>query len=705
MNAPPDVSVVRSFLSRASRRLAWMRAAEGAVIGLAIAIGLALIGWPSAAPLLSLILIAAACVAGGIAMRLLAWQRTRAPIAFAIERRAPSCRNIVITADELASARRGDDRITEIVHREAARIVRGLDLATLFPARTALIAFAASAALWSVTVATQTALTRQRSLGRDSLRSRFLGMTGAPAGVDGLDISIVPPAYTGRPTQSVRDPVRIEALVGSRLRITVQSRAPGVAIETLGGRDTLKASGSGRFTADIQADADGYISLRPAGTAGKQAPARLIGLSVISDNAPRVRISAPGKDLFLKDAHHTIDLAIDAGDDIGLASLRVRYTKVSGSGERFTFTDGEVPIAITRGDNRTWTARASWALDGLGMEPGDLVVYRAVATDARPGSTPSESDSYIAEVLAPGGVAAPGFELDPDVERYAVSQQMVIVKTERLIARRPSMSAESFADSSTELAGEQRKVRAEFVFMTGGEVADESAGALNDLNEEQEAQGESDLLAGRMVNRGRIALLRAIRSMSRAARALTTADVPGALPHERLALTQLEQAFSHTRIILRALTERERLDLTRRLTGTLTDAVRDTRPVTASELDSRTTALRRALAGIATLAAAQRTDGGANAAVEASALAEGMLGVDPSSKPLQDVAALLARVSTSIAGGRRDEASDLLGRAATNLAAIVRAELRDVPARGSALDVDRLSGALTDALRRGRGAP
>src|SRR6185295_3550524 len=140
------------------------------------------------------------------------------------------------------------------------------------------------------------------------------------------------------------------------------------------------------------------------------------------------------------------------------------------------------------------------------------------------------------------------------------------------------MSAEDYADASAELAAEQRKVRVEYVFMMGGELADVDPTDLTELNEEAEAAGEDELLAGRMANRGRIALLRAIRSMSRAAAALTTAELAPALTHERAALTQLERAFSHTRIILRALTEHERLDFTRRLTGTLTDAARDTRP-------------------------------------------------------------------------------------------------------------------------------
>jgi hypothetical protein len=265
------------------------------------------------------------------------------------------------------------------------------------------------------------------------------------------------------------------------------------------------------------------------------------------------------------------------------------------------------------------------------------------------------------------------------------------------------MPADAFADSSAELAAEQRKVRAEFVFMTGGEIADESADALGDLNEEQEAQGETDLLAGRMVNRGRIALLRAIRSMSRAARSLTTADVQTALPHERSALTQLEQAFSHTRIILRALTERERLDLSRRLSGSLTDAARDTRPAVAAELNARVTALRRTLAGIATLASSQRIEPAS--AARASSLAEAVLRVDPSSKVLQDVAATLARAATAIGRSQQDDARDLFDRAATGLAATIRAELGDVPERGGGLEVDRLNGALTDALRRPSGPP
>ena len=595
----------------------------------------------------------------------------------------------------MSSGARVSERIGAVVNREAARIVRRLDLAALFPARNAIVALVAALGLWSATVAAK------RASSAISLRT-VLGASTPAATIDGVDVTVIPPAYTGRPVESSHDPTRIEALAGSRVSLVVHSRASSVAIEMLGGHDTLVASRLGTFSGEFQADADGYVALQPATRNGRGA-SRLIGLSVISDNPPRVRITAPAKDLFLRDAHHTIDLGLEASDDIALASLRLRYTKVSGSGERFTFTDGEVPLAVTRADARTWTARASWPLDNLGLDAGDLVVYRAVAADYRPGAPPAESDSYIAEILAPGGVAAPGFALDPDVERYAVSQQMVIVKTERLAARRASMPAESFADSSHELAAEQRKVRAEFVFMMGGEIADESADAVSDLNEEKEAEGESDLLAGRMQNRGRIALLRAIRSMSRAAASLTTADLPPALTHERAALTQLERAFSHTRIILRALTEHERLDFTRRLTGTLTDAARDTRPAIELAPGIRVTSLRSALADIATLAATRPLS--SDAAQRASALAASVLRIDPSSKALQDASALLARAGDALSKGNVTDSRDALDRAATGVAAVLRSELLDAPSARRSADLDRLSGALSDALRRPRGTP
>lgn len=700
MIARPDATVVRDFLARARRRVALVASVEGAAAGfvavfLVSVVAIAARGaWSTGLSLTVAVVLVLLC---GVARTV--ERRTRAPrVSVLVERRDPKCRNLLITADELTSrtstpaiAAVRNDYVQGVVLREAARLVSTLDPSALFPVRNALIALLAGAGLWATTLAVG-----QRATQRTAAQ-RGVGGPAMPT-INSIDVVVTPPSYSGQKTRTLHDPVRIEALTGSQIRLTVHARAKTVAIETLKGRDSLAISQSEMFTGNLVADADGYVAIDPAAD-GRTGNRRLIGLSVFPDLPPRARITAPGKDLFLRDAHQPIDVAIEANDDIGVASLRLHYTKVSGSGERFTFVEGDVPITISRTDARTWTARTHWSLEGLGLTPGDMIVYRALVTDRRPGSTPSESDSFIAEIIAPGGVAAPGFAVDPDQERYAVSQQMVILKTERLQAQRSALSAEDFANASSEIAIEQRKVRAEFVFMMGGEVADapNPDAAITDLNEEAEAEGESDLAAGRMQNQGRIALMRAIRFMSRAATSLTVADLPPALTQERAALAQLEQAFSRSRILLRALTEREKLDLSRRLTGSLTDVTRDTHPTVEAEADARSAELRKSLSAIAAVAA-QRTFA-SDASTAVSTAGANVLRIDPSNKALQDVAASLSAAATAIERNRTNDARKDLERGVTGLAGVLRSNLFDAPPAARSLESDRLGGALRDAVR------
>jgi hypothetical protein len=105
-------------------------------------------------------------------------------------------------------------------------------------------------------------------------------------------------------------------------------------------------------------------------------------------------------------------------------------------------------------------------------------------------------------------------------------------------------------------------VKAEFVFMTGGEVEDEVA----------EAQHSHELAEGRMENSAQVELLTAIREMSRAEARLNAADTAAALTFERAALAALQRAFDRRRYLLRTLPERTRIDLSRRLTGELATA-------------------------------------------------------------------------------------------------------------------------------------
>ena len=155
--------------------------------------------------------------------------------------------------------------------------------------------------------------------------------------------------------------------------------------------------------------------------------------------------------------------------------------------------------------------------------------------------------------------AGDAFTLPEEESKYALSQQMLIVKTERLLQKRGSLSADELAEQSLNLAVEQRMIRAEFVFMLGGEINDE----------EVEAEQSVELQAGRLQNRGQRDLRTATIAMSQAEKLLTASNVADALVAERAAVTALQRAFSRDRYILRAMATRSQLDPARRLTGTL----------------------------------------------------------------------------------------------------------------------------------------
>ena len=710
---------LHQLFARASRRLGVLSVLRGTAAGMGVAAlwtARSCIGLDSAQSESSIAILAPIALGAFLGAAVGWWRsaRPRARVAFEIEQHAPEARNLLVTAHELIARPRtamrnaGDDVSTLVVQR-ADRLAATIDPRVILPATRSVLALGVSLALCVGTV-----VVSRRDASNPGIPSASALMAAVTGRVDiqRVAVRVTEPRYTRRPPTSLRDPARIDALIGSEVSIAIEATADTIIAVTRQGSQSLARDINGTFTLSLPVTLDGFITLEPRARDGRAGPRRLIGLSVRADQSPRVRIAAPARDLIVPDAKRTLDVRLEADDDLALGSLRLRYTKVSGSGERYTFSEGEVPVAVARTSTTQWTARASLALEPLLQEPGDLVVYRAVVTDARPGSPMVESDAFIAELAAPGGVAALGFALDPNEDRYALSQQMVILKTERMLARRATMTAAALADESAQLAGEQRRVRAEFVFMMGGEFAQEVTGdAGGDLDETHEAESEGDLAAGRMVNRGRTALLSAVRAMSRAAVSLTTSDLTTALASEKVALKQLQEAFARSRFLMRALSQREQLDPARRLTGRLDSTARSSAPIPEGAREASRIAWRAILEDVIATARRASGDGTLNRsrvtsrdatdfASQFTALAERVLQTDAASPRAQRVAAQLAAAgaaSTSVPSSPRVRA--LLDSAAIGLTALQADGLR--PAAGVAMPaaLRRLQADLEASLR------
>ena len=82
-------------------------------------------------------------------------------------------------------------------------------------------------------------------------------------------------------------------------------------------------------------------------------------------------------------------------------------------------------------------------------------------------------------------------------------------------------------------------VRAEVVFLSGGEVQDEV----------EEAEQSHELQEGRLENAGRAEMLKAINEMSRAEVLLNGGDTARALDSERAALASLQRAFDSSTLL------------------------------------------------------------------------------------------------------------------------------------------------------------
>ncbi len=375
----------------------------------------------------------------------------------------------------------------------------------------------------------------------------------APAGPLQWSVDVMPPLYARTPPRRVRQPARIDVLSGSRLNVAFVNWPPGGTARSGSAALPLHDTAGGP-TLRLTPSASGVLTVHDA--QGRVVTA--ITLVVAPDRPPMVRVTAPAADLRRAVATGVVPIAVTAQDDIGLRDLRLRFTKVSGSGESFTFEDGEWPVQVARTTRTAWTGTYRLDLDAVGLAPGDSLVYHAIAHDARVGPEgAAESERFLIEIPRPGALAAGDFSLPAPEDRFALSQRMVIQLTERLLERRPRMTAETFLQESQGLAIAQRRVRAEFVFMLGGEVEDEF----------EEAAHAHEVEEGRQANRGKGELTDAVREMSRAETALTAAAVSEALPYEYRALAALQAAFGRARYFMRTLPAAVQIDVARRLQG------------------------------------------------------------------------------------------------------------------------------------------
>lgn len=426
------------------------------------------------------------------------------------------------------------------------------------------------------------------------------------------DVDVVPPAYSGLPTRTLRDPGTVEALVGSRIRVSGAGSAAGLSAVLTVRADSTRPDAA----MAVEAVTGGWqlSALMPAWPAvvrvATRIDSRLLVLVPRADSLPQVRLSAPLGDSVYRDTVGTITLSAQVSDDLGLASAAFELILTSGSGERYLAKTMRL-APRTFGGERTGAISQQLSFGALGVAPGDVIHLRAVARDAHPASAreagisetrslrfarAEEYDSVAVEAAPP-----------PAVDSSLLSQRMLLDMTEKLDARRPRITRELLVAEARKLALEQARIRravsavvyqrlsgegqSEHVHYEGdghdhgvtlqdGKLVPSFGGATSNVmpgatppRTNANVTDESPIIA---VNRP---LLEAYNAMWDAGRALELGETRAAIPPMRLALEAIQRARAAERVYLRGRVRPVVVDLARvRLVGRDTGRASSRRP-------------------------------------------------------------------------------------------------------------------------------
>ena len=345
-----------------------------------------------------------------------------------------------------------------------------------------------------------------------------------------LDLQYRYPAYTQLPPRDVDSTGDIAALAGTMVRIRIAPTVP-----TAGGRvvvdggDTLKLvpGDDGRLMAMMRVQKPGFYKVELQGPDGKMVTGSLnYTIDVLPDRPPAVHFTKPGRDEKVLSVDEVYTEAA-AEDDYGVAKLELVYS-VNGGNER------AVPLHEGTRAIRDISAGYTFMLEGMKLEPGDVVSYyaRAVDNNAATGAQTAATDIYFMTVRPyeneyrqqqGGGGGGGGGGQNDEAGKLSQQQREIIAATFKTARDSAQTDKKTFDENLATLRLSQQRLREQT-----SEIANRlvERGITRDSNWKKIAE----------------ILPKAAAAMDTAERTLTSGSPHGALPSEQRALQQLQRA-------------------------------------------------------------------------------------------------------------------------------------------------------------------
>ncbi len=346
-----------------------------------------------------------------------------------------------------------------------------------------------------------------------------------------IDLQYRYPAYTQLPPSDVDSTGDIAALKGTVVRIRVAPTVP-----TNGGRvivengDTLKLvpSDDGKLMAMLRVDKPGFYKVELQGPDGRMVTGSLnYTIDVLPDRPPTIQFTKPGRDTKVLSVDE-VYTEVRAQDDYGVAKVDLHFSVNGGADQTMSLHDGTKAI-------KDISAGYTFMLEGMKLEPGDVVSYYAHATDnnAVTGAQGASTDIYFLQVRPyendyrqqqGGGGGGGGGGQQNDANQLSQTEREIIAATFKTARDSSQTDKKSLDENLATLRLSQQRLR------------EQTSQLASRLVERGIAQGDS--------NWNKIAqiLPKAAAEMDTAEKDLTKGSPTSALQPEQRALAQLQRA-------------------------------------------------------------------------------------------------------------------------------------------------------------------
>ncbi|HEU6453708.1 MAG TPA: Ig-like domain-containing protein [Gemmatimonadaceae bacterium] len=277
--------------------------------------------------------------------------------------------------------------------------------------------------------------------GRVSSDTVVIRVTDRPF-VGDVAIRATYPSYLGRPPETIPVGESVPVPRGTALAISGRASTTLSNVGLVNERDTLTLDPDGHsFSGRLRALRSGQWKWYAAGMQGPigELPSPL-ELEVIPDSVPQVEILAPASDtVVLADA--SVPIRAAATDDHGIASVELVSRRRLASGREMP----EVVQSLGAPRAPAWSGVPSLELAPRGLQPGDQVVVRVVATDNSPWKQSGASRELVLRVPS----LSEQRERARALADSTVARITAAAKSERDLAQRTDEASRSRADRTS----------------------------------------------------------------------------------------------------------------------------------------------------------------------------------------------------------------------------------------------------------------